>query len=122
MPLTVAADRALNDLATASGSSALTGLDAQQLLMERAWLNQAIAGSRRSTSGKTCLLDTCDGIVAVAMTLCVAQSGGSHGDAPLFGHSVVNGEEGRRRRAGGGEGQGDAEAFVLGQRSNRSQF
>ena len=65
MPLTQAADSALAALAESSG--ALAGLSATQLLMDRAHHTGARFQHRRTPSGRTRLLDACDGVLALAL-------------------------------------------------------
>ncbi len=64
-PLAGGVDRALHALARLSGSSRVRELNGVQLLMERAYLNQATFRSGRSAGGSCRLIPTRDAMLAV---------------------------------------------------------
>lgn len=66
-PLSACVDRALAVLHRATGSTAIGALSGHELLMERAWLAGARFRDGQSTSGRTRLLPTRDGAIAIGL-------------------------------------------------------
>jgi crotonobetainyl-CoA:carnitine CoA-transferase CaiB-like acyl-CoA transferase len=66
-PLSACVDRALAALHEATGSTAIAALSGHELLMERAWLTGARFREGQSTSGRTRLVPTRDGAIAIGL-------------------------------------------------------